>query len=326
MTVAQHHDPPRPTTSTAMPQTRRQAPTRQSSKVEPLLVVYRVGSVVCLGTQQQLEPGWIDEFVPPAVRYKAGGDSAWTRACCLLVTGPAVTDRLLQPRAPAEEHVVRVVPGQREAAAKGTDQVGMLQPVLELGTLHLVVSVAEALDRLAKYRVMVRSFSRVQHSSLAARAVALPCSSSPGWASRSAPSSRWAGKLVAVWAGCGWLLHRHAHLDMVMLCHVPQVIAASALVISEARGLLEMAEPAWDYAAYHSMWAITAGDCELEGRLKALEVKLTTAAEDCELDGHAQVRKAKVDACNMLYCWAQQQLGQAAGMLASAAGTAATNS
>lgn len=61
---------------------------------------------------------------------------------------------------------------------------------------------------------------------------------------------------------------------MVMLCHVPQVIAASALVISEARGLLEMAEPAWDYAAYHSMWAITAGDCELEGRLKALEVKV----------------------------------------------------
>jgi hypothetical protein len=53
-----------------------------------------------------------------------------------------------------------------------------------------------------------------------------------------------------------------------------QVIAASALVISEARGLLEMAEPAWDYAAYHSIWAITAEDYELEGRLKALEVKV----------------------------------------------------
>jgi hypothetical protein len=32
--------------------------------------------------------------------------------------------------------------------------------------------VAEALDRLGKYRAMVRSFSKVQHSSLAARAVA----------------------------------------------------------------------------------------------------------------------------------------------------------
>jgi hypothetical protein len=56
---------------------------------------------------------------------------------------------------------------------------------------------------------------------------------------------------------------------------MPQVIAASALVISEARGLLEMAEPAWDYAAYHSIWAITAEDYELEGRLKALEVKVS---------------------------------------------------
>jgi hypothetical protein len=50
-------------------------------QVEPLLVVYRVGSVVCLGTQQQREPELIDEYVPRAMRYKAGGDSAWTRAC-----------------------------------------------------------------------------------------------------------------------------------------------------------------------------------------------------------------------------------------------------
>jgi hypothetical protein len=36
-----------------------------------------------------------------------------------------------------------------------------------------------------------------------------------------------------------------------------------------------MAEPAWDYAAYHSIWKITAEDYELEGRLKALEQKVS---------------------------------------------------
>eukprot|EP00882_Tetradesmus_deserticola_P029604 GHRQ01033174.1.p2 GENE.GHRQ01033174.1~~GHRQ01033174.1.p2 ORF type:complete len:130 (+),score=70.44 GHRQ01033174.1:112-501(+) len=64
----------------------------------------------------------------------------------------------------------------------------------------------------------------------------------------------------------------------------PQVVAASALVISEARGLLEMAEPAWNYAAYHSIWAITAEDCELEARLKALEVKLRQVEKEAKHD------------------------------------------
>jgi hypothetical protein len=50
-------------------------------QIEPLIVVYRVGSVVFLGTQQEEELLMIDDFVPPSVRYKAGGDSAWTRAC-----------------------------------------------------------------------------------------------------------------------------------------------------------------------------------------------------------------------------------------------------
>ena len=35
-----------------------------------------------------------------------------------------------------------------------------------------------------------------------------------------------------------------------MYAHATQVIAASALIIAEARQLLEVAEPAWDYAAY----------------------------------------------------------------------------
>jgi hypothetical protein len=30
---------------------------------------------------RQREPDLIDEYVPRAMRYKAGGDSAWTRAC-----------------------------------------------------------------------------------------------------------------------------------------------------------------------------------------------------------------------------------------------------
>lgn len=53
-----------------------------------------------------------------------------------------------------------------------------------------------------------------------------------------------------------------------------QVIAASALVITEARQLLEMAEPAWHYAAYHELWRVAADDFELEPRFKALERKV----------------------------------------------------
>lgn len=53
------------------------------------------------------------------------------------------------------------------------------------------------------------------------------------------------------------------------------MIAASALVTSEARQLLEMAEPAWQYAAYHSIWALAADEFELESRFKALEMKVS---------------------------------------------------
>jgi uncharacterized Rmd1/YagE family protein len=59
-----------------------------------------------------------------------------------------------------------------------------------------------------------------------------------------------------------------------------QVIAASALVIAEARELLEMAEPAWDYASYHNIWQVAQKDFELEQRFKALEMKVS---------GHRQV-------------------------------------
>jgi hypothetical protein len=157
---------------------------------------------------------------------------------------------------------------------------------------------------------MVRSFSKVQHSSLAARAVAAALFKF-SWLGE---QERTFFKVCAVGCYC---------YTCVIMCHVVflqviaasalviseacsllemaelawdyaashttasdkasqhlaavnllQVIAASALVISEARALLEMAEPAWDYAAYHSIWAITAEDYELEGRLKALEVKV----------------------------------------------------
>ncbi|WIA40071.1 hypothetical protein OEZ86_013487 [Tetradesmus obliquus] len=223
-----------------------------AQQVQPLLVVYRVGSVVLLGTQQQHEPAMIEAFVPLAVRYKAGGDSAWTRAY-----------RAQQPRSPAEEHTVKVNPGQQQPAVKGTDQV--MLAVLDVGGVRVITSVLaqsaalkfyetsveQALDRLAAYRAMVRSFSKVQHSSWAARAVAalIPFS--------------WLGEQERTFF---------------------KVVAASALVISEARALLEMAEPAWDYAAYHSIWAIAAEDCELEARLKALEVKLRQVEKEAKHD------------------------------------------
>lgn len=52
------------------------------------------------------------------------------------------------------------------------------------------------------------------------------------------------------------------------------MIAASALVIAEARELLEMAEPAWEYASYHNIWQVAQKDFELEQRFKALEMKV----------------------------------------------------
>lgn len=53
-----------------------------------------------------------------------------------------------------------------------------------------------------------------------------------------------------------------------------QVIAASAMVIEEARQLLEMAEPAWNYASYHTIWRLMADEYELDTRLGALEMKV----------------------------------------------------
>lgn len=52
------------------------------------------------------------------------------------------------------------------------------------------------------------------------------------------------------------------------------MIAASALIITEARELLEMAEPAWQYSTYHSIWSLAADDFELEKRFRALETKV----------------------------------------------------
>eukprot|EP00879_Flechtneria_rotunda_P022455 GHRR01023706.1.p1 GENE.GHRR01023706.1~~GHRR01023706.1.p1 ORF type:complete len:308 (+),score=113.54 GHRR01023706.1:462-1385(+) len=63
-----------------------------------------------------------------------------------------------------------------------------------------------------------------------------------------------------------------------------KIIAASALVINEARQLLEMAEPAWDYHHYHTMWSLTAAEFELERRFKALEMKLRQVEKEAKYD------------------------------------------
>lgn len=54
----------------------------------------------------------------------------------------------------------------------------------------------------------------------------------------------------------------------------PQVIAASALVLSQAQELLQVAEPAWQFDAYSKIWTVMATDYALEGRLHTLEVKV----------------------------------------------------
>lgn len=57
------------------------------------------------------------------------------------------------------------------------------------------------------------------------------------------------------------------------------MIAASALIINEAQQLLEVAEPAWQYDAYNSLWELLAKDQQLEGRLTNLEIKVQWGAD-----------------------------------------------
>jgi hypothetical protein len=52
------------------------------------------------------------------------------------------------------------------------------------------------------------------------------------------------------------------------------VIAASALIITEARQLLEVAEPAWQYDTYNKIWEVMAQDYQLESRITSLGVKV----------------------------------------------------
>jgi hypothetical protein len=46
------------------------------------------------------------------------------------------------------------------------------------------------------------------------------------------------------------------------------------MIINEAQQLLEVAEPAWQYDTYNSIWALMAQDQQLEWRLTALKAKV----------------------------------------------------
>jgi hypothetical protein len=55
---------------------------------------------------------------------------------------------------------------------------------------------------------------------------------------------------------------------------VPQIIAASVLIMNEAQELVAMAEPAWQYDTYNKIWMLMADHYELEERLQNLTAKV----------------------------------------------------
>ncbi|KAF8062945.1 hypothetical protein HT031_003784 [Scenedesmus sp. PABB004] len=218
---------------------------RGRGQVPPLLVVYRYGSAVFAGTPAGAEASLLAEFVPPDVRYKHGGDSTW-----------ALRDPLLSGR-PAEEHAVVVDPGAPAHAAKGTDQV--LLRVLDVGGVRVLTSVLAQSAALKYYEMSVQQ--------------ALETLST--WRAR----TRRQRQQLPWWRGA-WVTQLTGQQEETLF----KVIAASSLVINEARSLLDMAEPAWDYAAYHAVWALAAAEFELERRFKALEIKLRQAEAEAKHD------------------------------------------
>lgn len=55
-------------------------------------------------------------------------------------------------------------------------------------------------------------------------------------------------------------------------CH--RAIGACNVVSIEARRLMDMVEPAWQYDVYHDVWEIMANEFELERRLSVLSLKV----------------------------------------------------